>query len=191
MSRIGNKPISIPSGVTVEVNGGKVIVTGPKGVLSFEFAPEIKIEVKNSQAEVVRVKESPKAKSLHGLSRTLLENMILGVTAGWNKGLELVGVGYRASIEGENLVLHIGFSHPVIFPVPAGITFEVKENTKINVSGIDKQLVGETAARIRRIKPPEPYKGKGIRYVGEVVRKKAGKAAKAVGGPGAGVGTPK
>lgn len=184
MSRIGNKVISIPNGVTISVNGAAVCVTGTKGVLTAEFRPEIKLVVSDNQVTVLRTGQTPKAKSLHGLSRTLLQNMILGVTSGWNKGLELVGVGYRAAVSDGSLVLNVGFSHQVNFPAPAGITFEVKDNTKINVSGIDKQLVGETAAQIRRIKPPEPYKGKGIRYIGEVIRKKAGKTAKAAGAPG-------
>lgn len=185
MSRIGTKPVGIPSGVTVTVTGGKVLVVGPKGTLSTEFRPEVKIFVESGKVMVERVKETPKAKSLHGLSRTLVENMVLGVTQGWNKGLELVGVGYRAATQDTTLVLSVGFSHQVNFPAPAGISFEVKDNVKINVSGIDKQLVGETAAQVRRVKPPEPYKGKGIRYVGEVIKKKAGKTAKAAGAPGA------
>lgn len=184
MSRIGKKPIKIPEGVTIQIEGGNVSVTGPKGNLSFGFRPEIKVSVSDNSVNVDRVAETAKAKSLHGLSRTLLENMVLGVTAGWNKGLELVGVGYRAVVEGTDLVLNVGFSHPVKFPAPGGITFEVADNTRINVSGRDKQLVGETAAKIRRIRPPEPYKGKGIRYVGEVIRRKAGKAVKAVGATG-------
>lgn len=185
MSRIGNKPISIPQGVTVSIDGSKVVVSGPKGQLTTDFRPEVKIVSADNKITVERVKETPKAKSLHGLSRTLIENMILGVTQGWNKGLELVGVGYRTAVEGTDLVLNVGFSHQVKFPAPAGITFTVSENSKINVSGIDKQLVGETAAQIRRVKPPEPYKGKGIRYIGELVRKKAGKAVKAAGATGA------
>lgn len=186
MSRIGKKPIKMPEGVTVNVDGNNVSVTGPKGTLQFSFRPEIKIAVSGGNASVDRVADTPKAKALHGLSRTLLENMIRGVTQGWNKGLELIGVGYRAAVEGRDLILNVGFSHPIKFPAPTGITFEVAENTKINVSGPDKQLVGETAAKIRRFRPPEPYKGKGIRYVGEVIRRKAGKAVKAVGATGAG-----
>ncbi len=184
MSRIGKKPIKIPDGVTVKVDGGVVSVVGPKGALNFNFRPEIKISVADNVINVDRVSETNKAKSLHGLCRTLVENMIMGVTTGWNKGLEMVGVGYRGALEGTTLVLNVGFSHPVKFEAPEGITFTVLDNTKINVSGIDKQLVGETSAKIRRIRPPEPYKGKGIRYIGEVIRRKAGKAAaKAVGGP--------
>lgn len=186
MSRIGKKPIKIPTGVTVKTESHKILATGPKGELALSIRPEIKIAVNSSDIQVERVSDTPKAKSLHGLTRTLVENIVMGVNRGWNKGLELVGVGYRASLEATTLVLNVGFSHPVKYPAPAGITFEVTDNTKINIRGVDKQLVGETAAQIRRIRPPEPYKGKGIRYIGEVVRKKAGKAAKAVGGaPGA------
>lgn len=181
MSRIGKKPVKIPEGVTIKQNGNDFVISGPKGELSFSFRPEVKIVQEGNNLVVERVSETPKGKSLHGLTRTLLENMVTGVTTGWNKGLELIGVGYRVSLEGTTLVLNVGYSIPVKFPAPAGITFEVSENTKVNVKGIDKQLVGETAAQIRRIRPPEPYKGKGIRYIGEVVRRKAGKAAKAVG----------
>ncbi|MCL4390383.1 MAG: 50S ribosomal protein L6 [Patescibacteria group bacterium] len=181
MSRIGKKPIKIPEGVKVDVNKTVVTVTGPKGTLSFTFRPEMEIKVEGGNVLVNRVAETPKAKALHGLSRTLAENMIMGVSQGWNKGLELVGVGYRAAVEGTTLVLNVGFSHPVKFPAPAGITFEVTDNTRVNVKGTDKQLVGETAAQIHRIRPPEPYKGKGIKYIGEVIRRKAGKAAKAAG----------
>jgi len=185
MSRIGAKPIKIPEGVTVNKDGNAVTITGPKGTLTSSFRPEIAINIDGNTIFVERRSETPKAKSLHGLTRTLVENMVFGVTKGWNKGLELIGVGYRAVVEGGTLVLNVGFSHQIKFPAPAGITFTVTENTKIDVSGIDKQLVGETAAQIRRIRPPEPYKGKGIRYIGEVVRRKAGKAAKAVGAAGA------
>lgn len=186
MSRIGGKPIKIPEGVTIQNDGGKLTVVGPKGTLVFQFRPEMGININNNAIDVQRKSDTPKAKSLHGLTRTLIANMITGVTQGWNKGLELVGVGYRAVVEGTTLVLNVGFSHQVKFPSPAGITFVVSDNTKVNVSGVDKQLVGETAAQIRRIRPPEPYKGKGIKYIGEVIRRKAGKAAKAVGGAGAG-----
>lgn len=186
MSRIGKKPVKVPEGVTITISGQTVSAVGPKGNLNLKVRPEIKITTNNSHVLVERVAETPKAKALHGLTRTLVENLIMGVDKGWNKGLELVGVGYKAALEGTTLVLNVGFSHQVKFPAPEGITFEVLENTKINVRGIDKQLVGETAAQIRRIKPPEPYKGKGIRYIGEAVRKKAGKAAKAtLGGAGA------
>lgn len=182
MSRIGKKPVQVPGEVTVNIDGRKVTAVGPKGTLSLEFRPEVAVKANGNSIEVDRVSDTPKAKSLHGLTRTLVENMIVGVSKGWNKGLEVVGVGYRVQLSGTNLVLNLGFSHPVTFPAPAGVTFEIFDNLKINVKGIDKQLVGETAAQIRRIKPPEPYKGKGIRYIGEKVRRKAGKAAKAVGG---------
>ncbi len=182
MSRVGKKPVKIPEGVTVQVDGQKVSVSGPKGALTYDFRPEVAIKVDGNQVLVEREGDTAKAKSLHGLSRTLVENMVRGTDKGWNKGLELVGVGYRAEVSGANLVLSVGFSHPVKFTAPPGITFSVNQN-QINVSGIDKQLVGETAAKIRRIRPPEPYKGKGIKYIGEVIRRKAGKAAKAVGGP--------
>jgi len=185
MSRIGNKPISVPQGVTVSLNGSEVTATGQKGTLKWSIRPEVKVVIDGQKIDVSRSNENPKAKAVQGLTRTLIDNMILGVSTGWNKGLELVGVGYRAAVQGNMLVLNVGFSHQVNFPAPTGITFEVKDNTKINVSGIDKQLVGETAAQIRRIKPPEPYKGKGIRYMGEVVKKKAGKTAKAAGAPAA------
>ncbi|MBI3888029.1 50S ribosomal protein L6 [Candidatus Microgenomates bacterium] len=183
MSRIGKKPVKIPAGVTVKVEGNVVSATGPKGVLSINVRPEVKISVTDNDVLVERSAETPKAKALHGLTRSLIENIVTGVNLGWNKGLELVGVGYRAEVSGGTLVLNVGFSHQVKFPAPTGITFEVSENTKINVKGTDKQLVGETAAQIRRIRPPEPYKGKGIRYIGELVRRKAGKAAKAAGAP--------
>lgn len=161
------------------MNGNDFSATGPKGSLGIKLRPEVKVAIAGTSISVERVAETPKARSLHGLSRTLVENVIMGVSQGWNKGLELVGVGYRANLEGTSLVLNVGFSHSVKVPPPEGITFEVSDNTKINVRGNDKQLVGETAAQIRRVRPPEPYKGKGIRYIGEVVRKKAGKAAKA------------
>lgn len=160
------------------MNGNDFSATGPKGSLVIKLRPEVKVVIAGTNISVERVAETPKAKSLHGLSRTLVENVIMGVSQGWNKGLELVGVGYRANLEGTSLVLNVGFSHSVKVPPPEGIVFEVSDNTKINVRGNDKQLVGETAAQIRRVRPPEPYKGKGIRYIGEAVRKKAGKAAK-------------
>lgn len=185
MSRIGKKPVSIPAGVTISVEGQKVVATGPKGELSVNFRPEVKVSVVGSEVIIERVSDTDKAKSLHGLTRSLIENIVQGVNLGWNKGLELVGVGYRAEVSGNILTLNVGFSHQVKFPAPEGIIFEVTENTKVNVKGTDKQLVGETAAQIRRIRPPEPYKGKGIRYIGEFVRRKAGKAAKAAGATGA------
>lgn len=182
MSRIGSKPIKIPSDVTVQIVERTVTVVGPKGTLTLTFRPEVSVKEISGEILLERISETPKAKALFGLTRTLIANMVFGVTQGWNKGLELSGVGYRAVLEGNTLVLSVGFSHQVRVDAPEGINFEVVEN-KINVKGINKELVGETAARIRRVRPPEPYKGKGIKYVGEVIRRKAGKAAKAAGAP--------
>lgn len=182
MSRIGKKPVKIPEGVTVRIEGSVITASGPKGEQSLTIRPEVRVVQEGNSLLVERVKETPRAKALHGLTRSLVENLVWGVDKGWNKGLELVGVGYRAEVSGGVLTLNVGFSHPVKYTAPPGITFELIDNTKINVKGTDKQLVGEVAAQIRRIRPPEPYKGKGIRYIGEVVRRKAGKAAKAAGG---------
>jgi len=179
MSRIGRKPIDIPEGVTVEVNSGSVVVTGPKGSLTVNFRPEIEVLVENKQVLAKRKKENKLAKSLHGLTRTLIANAVEGVTNGFSKSLEVVGTGYRASLEGETLVLAVGFSHLVKVSPPQGIKFEVEGNNKIKVSGIDKVLVGQIAAQIRKIRPPDPYKGKGIRYEGEEIKLKPGKAGKA------------
>jgi len=185
MSRIGKQPIKIPDNATVNIDGNKVSVKGPKGELSLRFKPEVEIKIENKKI-VLSVKGKNKfSNSLYGLYRSLIANMIHGVTLGWNKGLEITGVGYKASVSGDNLVLNVGFSHPILFPIPKGVTVAVSEN-KINVSGCDKQLVGETAARIRKIKPPEPYKGKGIHYIGEQIRRKAGKVVKVAGGVTAG-----
>jgi len=179
MSRIGKKPIQIPKGVTVEIKNGTVVVTGPKGSLTVNFRPEIEVLVENDQVLVKRRGENKLAKSLHGLTRTLITNVVEGVTNGFSKSLEAVGTGYRASLEGEILVLAVGFSHLVKVPPPPGIKFEVEENNKIKVSGIDKVLVSQVAAQIRKIRPPDPYKGKGIRYEGEEIKLKPGKAGKA------------
>lgn len=185
MSKIGEKPISLSAGVNVKIDGQKVTVVGPKGSLDFAVRPEIKISEQNRKIVTERISDSSKAKSLHGLTRTLISNMIFGVEKGWSKGLELSGVGYRASVEGNNLILTVGFSHPVKYELPEGISATVVEN-KITITGADKQLVGEVAAQIRRIRPPEPYKGKGIKYSGEHIRRKAGKTAKALGASAAG-----
>lgn len=185
MSRIGNAPIQIPVGVTVEGAGGKFVVNGSKGKLEVTIDPRIEVKIKDGQVVVSRKNEEKATKGMHGLTRALISNMINGVEKGWFKNLELVGVGFRAQAAGSNLSLNVGFSHPVEMNAPEGVTFEVTDNTKIKVSGIDKQLVGQIAAKVRDIKPPEPYKGKGIRYEGEYVRRKAGKAGKvgaAVGG---------
>lgn len=179
MSRIGRKPIIIPEGVTVKNKDGIFKVAGPKGDLKIHLRPEIKVEVKENQVLVKRQKDDKLSRALHGLSRALIANMIEGVTAGFTRVLKLVGTGYRVAKEGENLNLSVGFSHPVIVEPLAGIKFEVEGNETIKISGIDKALVGQMAAKIRSIRPPEPYKGKGIRYQGEEVKLKPGKAGKA------------
>ena len=178
MSRIGKQPVPIPDGVTVEVQDGSVSVTGPNGALSQAVDRDIKVSVVEGEVRVERPTDEREHRSLHGLYRSLIANMVEGVTKGFERRLEIQGVGYRAAMKGSGLELQLGFSHPVEFPAPEGITFEVPAANRITIRGIDKQLVGETAARIRRIRKPEPYKGKGIRYEGEYVRKKAGKAAK-------------
>lgn len=178
MSRIGRKPISLPPGVEVEVVGQTVTVKGPKGVLSQTIPPSISVAKEDNQLLVQRPSDQKQDRAFHGLSRALIANMVEGVTNGFQKKLEMVGVGYRASMNGNKLVLAIGFSHPVEIDPPEGISFEVPAVTKITVSGIDKQLVGNTAAHIRAIREPEPYKGKGIKYEGEVIRRKAGKTGR-------------
>ena len=178
MSRIGKKPIIIPESVEVKIENGKVTTKGPKGELLREFRPEIKIELKNGKIFVTPKIETKEKKILAfwGSTRAILANMVRGVTEGYEKKLEIEGVGYRATIEGNHLVLNVGFSHPVKIPAPAEIKFLVEKNT-ITVSGIDKELVGQVAAKIRAVRPPEPYKGKGIRYSGEQIRRKLGKKA--------------
>lgn len=180
MSRIGRRPIEIPEVVQLNVGeGNQVSVKGPKGELSQVFANSLSITRQNGTVVVERPNNERDNRSLHGLTRTLLNNMVIGVTEGYRRELEIRGVGYRAAMDGSTLVLNVGFSHQVRMSPPAGITFALDGNTKVVVSGIDKQAVGEEAARIRRVRPPEPYKGKGIRYAGEYVRRKAGKAGKA------------
>ncbi len=176
MSRIGNAPIEMPSGVEASIDGDTVTVKGPKGTLTQVIDPRIGISIEDGVITVARDNDEREARALHGLTRALLANMVVGVSAGYTKELQAVGVGYRAALKGSTLELQVGFSHPVSLEAPEGITFEVPEQTKIIVSGIDKQLVGQVAANIRRVRPPEPYKGKGIRYVDEHVRRKAGKA---------------
>ena len=178
MSRIGNAPITVPSGVEITIDGPEVTVKGPKGELSRRFPERVTVSVEDGVAKVTRIDDSRESKALHGLFRALLANMVTGVSEGYRKDLEIQGVGYRAQLKGRDLELQVGFSHPVTVPAPEGITFEVPEPTKISVVGIDKELVGQTAAVVRKVRPPEPYKGKGIRYVGEYVRRKAGKAGK-------------
>lgn len=189
MSRIGNLPINIPSEVTIEKNGDNLMVNGPKGTLKMIVVPEIKVEIENNQIIVKRKNDQKRIKALHGLTRNLIANMISGVTEGWSKSLELQGVGFRAESSGDKLTLNVGYSHPIEITTPPGITFEVIDNTKIKVSGIDKELVGQVAANLKKIRLPDVYKGKGIRYVGEYIRKKLGKSGKVgalgtVGGTG-------
>ncbi|MGE3799219.1 MAG: 50S ribosomal protein L6 [Thermomicrobiales bacterium] len=180
MSRIGKKPITIPSGVAVDVReDNHVSVKGPKGLLELQAAPGLGISIDNGTLVVSRPNEERQNRSLHGLTRTLIGNMVTGVTDGFRKNLEIHGVGYRAQMDGTNLVLNVGYSHPVRMVPPEGVKYALDGQTRISVEGIDKQLVGEEAARIRKVRPPEPYKGKGIRYEGERVRRKAGKAGKA------------
>jgi large subunit ribosomal protein L6 len=181
MSRIGRMPISVPDKVTVATDGGVVRVTGPKGELSQSLPEGISIVRQDGQLVVERASEIKQHKALHGLTRSLVNNMVVGVTTGFTKTLDITGVGYRATMAGQRLSLALGYSHPVDVMPPPGVTFAVEGANRIVVSGIDKQQVGETAAQIRRLRKPEPYKGKGIRYSDEVIRRKAGKAGK-VGG---------
>lgn len=181
MSRIGNKPIPVPKGVTIDQDGSTLRIKGPKGTLEQSFRPEIGIKQEEDQILVTRSSESKTDRSLHGLTRTLIANMVIGVTDGFTRNLEIYGVGYRVVKEGSSLVFALGFSHPVRIEPDPGISFTVDTPTRFSVSGIDKQLVGSTAARIRELKKPEPYLGKGIIFQGERIRRKAGKAGK-VGG---------
>ena len=178
MSRIGKKPVQSPAGVEVTVNGNTCIVKGPKGTLEQDFHEEIGVEVVENQVIVTRANDERTARAQHGLTRALIQNMVTGVSEGFTKSLELAGVGYRVQLKGTALDFSLGYSHPVVIEQPEGITFEVPDNTHINVKGIDKQQVGQVAAEIRAKRPPEPYKGKGIHYVGEHIRRKLGKAAK-------------
>ena len=178
MSRIGRLPIDIPAGVTVTVAGDQVEVKGPKGELSTRVASPIAVSVEENQVVVTRPDDERESRSLHGLTRTLINNNIIGVTTGYTKSLEVVGTGYRVQQKGQGVEFALGFSHPVLVEPPAGISFQVEGNNKLTVSGIDKQAVGEVAANIRKIRKPEPYKGKGVRYEGEQIRRKAGKAGK-------------
>jgi large subunit ribosomal protein L6 len=178
MSRIGRKSIPVPAGVDVTISGQTVKVKGPKGELSHTVSEPITVEQDGSELHVNRPNDERRAKELHGLSRTLVANMIVGVTEGYKKTLEINGTGYRVTAKGKDLEFALGFSHPVNVVPPTGITFTVERPTQFTVAGIDKQLVGEVAANIRKIRPPEPYKGKGVKYQGEVIRRKAGKAGK-------------
>ena len=181
MSRIGRMPITLPQGVEIDQQGRTLRVKGPLGQLERDIHPEMKLERSDGELRVVRPSDEPRHRALHGLTRTLVNNMVTGVTSGFTKGLEISGVGYRAQLQGEKLVLALGYSHPVEIVPPAGIEFRVETPTRLAVFGADKELVGHVAARIRSKRKPEPYKGKGIRYTGEQVLRKAGKAGK-VGG---------
>jgi len=178
MSRIGRLPIDIPAGATVSVDGQIVAVKGPKGELTLVIAEPIQATVEDNQVLVSRPDDERSSRALHGLTRSLIANQIIGVTQGYSKGLEVVGTGYRVAAKGSDLEFALGYSHPITVNPPAGISFAVEGNNKVTVNGIDKQLVGEVAANIRKLRKPEPYKGKGVRYAGEIVRRKAGKSGK-------------
>jgi large subunit ribosomal protein L6 len=179
MSRIGRQPVPIPEGVTVQTAAGEVEVKGPKGVLKIALRPEVTVTVAGTQVQVTVKKQDKQSRSLHGLTRSLIKNMVVGVTQGFEKRLELVGTGYRVKQEGKNLQFSLGLSHPVDFQAPEGVVLVADGQNKVVVTGNDKQLVGQAAANIRALRPPEPYKGKGIRHEGEIVKRKAGKQAKA------------
>lgn len=177
MSRIGKKPVVIPNGVTVKKDGNTLKVKGPKGELETKFHPDMQITITENEIEVKRPDDQKQNKSLHGLTRALIQNLIIGVSEGYKKTLDIVGVGYRVELKGKNLLVNIGYSHPIYFAPPDSITIEAPTQTQIVVSGIDKQLVGLVAAKLRAIRKPEPYKGKGIKYSNEVIQRKAGKTA--------------
>jgi large subunit ribosomal protein L6 len=176
MSRIGKAPIAVPDKVKINLDQPGISVEGPKGSLSMPLSDLIKVDIEGSEIRVSTASEHRKARAMHGLTRSLIQNMVTGVTDGFTKSLEIVGVGYRAEATAETLTLNVGYSNPVVFPIPDGISIDVEKNLLINVRGIDKQQVGEIAAQIRRIRKPEPYRGKGIKYVGEYIRRKVGKA---------------
>ena len=183
MSRVGNAPILVPKEVTLHQGEGTIEVKGPKGVVIIHVLSDLQIVVTPTHIEVKTKGNGDESKHIHGLFRSLIANAVTGVTTGWQKTVELVGVGYRATGGGSEVTLYVGFTHTVKITAPKDVSFQITDSTKIIVSGIDKTVVGETAARIRAVRPPEPYKGKGIRYAGEVIRKKAGKAVKAAGAP--------
>jgi len=182
MSRVGKMPIQLPAGVTLQVVDGSVRVEGPKGKLEYDLPPRISVERSDRAVRVLRVDDQRETRALHGLARRLIGNMVSGVTTGFSRILEIVGVGYRAEARGQALHLSLGYSHPILFQLPPGVTAKVDRQTVITLESIDRQLLGETAAMIRRLRPPEPYKGKGVKYAEEVLRRKAGKAAGAAGG---------
>ena len=175
MSRIGKKPIAIPKGVEVRLEGDQLIIKGPKGELNLSVHPDVKLDMGGDSISVSVVDETRESRSIHGLFRVLIDNMVTGVTKGFEKNLEIVGVGYRAELKGRTAVFNLGYSHPINFELPEGIDAKI-EKTKITLSGIDRELLGKTAAKIRSFRKPEPYKGKGIKYAGEMIRRKAGKA---------------
>ena len=179
MSRIGKLPITIPSGVQIDLNGTSVTVKGPKGTMQYTFSDKVEIKEENEQLVITRLSDTKQARALHGTTRALIQNMVTGVHTGFNKVLQIEGVGYRAEKTGNNVTVHVGFSHPVVVEPPEGISFDVDEKAKtITINGYDKQVVGQIASEIRKLRPPEPYKGKGIRYSDERVRRKPGKSAK-------------
>jgi large subunit ribosomal protein L6 len=179
MSRIGRLPISVPSGVTVDIDGATVTVKGPKGTLTHEVPSPIEVaKAEDGSLQVTRPNDERLSRSLHGLTRTLVSNMVTGVTEGYTKALEISGTGYRVAAKGTGLEFALGYSHPIVVEAPEGISFAVESPTKFSVAGIDKQQVGEVAAKLRKLRKPDPYKGKGVRYAGEVIRRKAGKAGK-------------
>ena len=182
MSRIGKLPIAIPAGVKVQVAGGVVRVEGPKGALEHQLTAGVAVDVGDGSVQVGRTDESRAARSRHGLTQRIVANMVQGVHAGFSRSLEIVGVGYRAEARGQAVVFSLGYSHPILFQLPPGVQARVERPTLVTLESIDRQLLGETAARIRRLRPPEPYKGKGVKYANEVLRRKAGKAAGAAGG---------
>jgi large subunit ribosomal protein L6 len=179
MSRIGKMPVAVPAGVTVNLDGSHITVKGPKGELSRELHPAVRVRMEGAEILVERDADDRMRRSLHGLTRALVNNMVAGVTTGFAKSLEINGVGYRCALDGRNLTLQVGYSHPVVFPIPEGITVEVRDQVRMVVAGCDKELVGRTAAKIRSFREPDPYKAKGISYAGEKIRRKAGKAGRA------------
>ncbi len=178
MSRIGKKPIALPAGVTVEVKDGWVSVSGQKGSLKRPMLQGVELDMADNIVTLRRTSDDKKARSYHGLMRTLVANMVQGVSAGFEKKLEIVGIGYRSELKGNSLALFLGYSHPIDFPLPPGISAEIEKQTLVTLKGVDKELVGQTAAKIRDLRKPDPYKGKGVKYAGEVLRKKAGKTGK-------------
>ena len=178
MSRIGNKVVVLPAGVEIKQDGNNITVKGPKGELTREFSSDIKMNIEGNEVTFTRPNDSKEMKTIHGTTRANFNNMVVGVSEGFQKALELIGVGYRAQVQGNKLTLNVGYSHPVEMTAPEGVTFEVPANTQVIVKGINKEVVGELAANIRGVRPPEPYKGKGIRYVGDFVRRKEGKTGK-------------